>query len=92
MIYSIGDNEPFEGAWKVATYFRAKGLLLIRGKKDELVGDLRMLVSAYQLAAAIRPLAASWKKEMSRAPRRKGKQHKKWRAGMMRSGEGRGEG
>lgn len=40
------------------------------------------LMTVYQPTAAIAPLAASWKKEMSKAPRRKGKQHKKWRATM----------
>ena len=43
----------------------------------------RMVDTVYQPPAAMSPQRASWQKEMSNAPRRSGKQQKKWRAGMV---------
>jgi hypothetical protein len=44
----------------------------------------RMVDTVYQPPAAMSPQRASWQKEISNAPRRNGKQQKKWRAGMMK--------
>jgi hypothetical protein len=75
VIYTIGDERPFERVWVMATCSEQGPLL--RPTKKEVVHDVRMPENVYQVAAAIRLPKTSWTKEMRRAPRRKGKQHKK---------------
>jgi hypothetical protein len=44
-----------------------------------------MVEKVYQPPAAMSPQRTSWQKEMRNAPRRSGKQQKKWRAGMSKN-------
>ena len=46
----------------------------------------RMVDTANQPAAAMSPPKRSWQKEMRNAPRRNGRQQRKWRAGMSKNG------
>jgi hypothetical protein len=74
-----GENEPFQMRWEMTACSKQNVRIERNGRS---ICDVRRAVMAYQPPAAISPPRTSWQNEISKAPRRRGKQHKKWRATM----------
>ena len=68
----FGRRPPVRGKKKATTTIGFR-----RWDSRDAFGNVRRLVTVYQLPAASSPTTASWHTLISRAPRRKGRQHRK---------------